>query len=75
MTNMLTGNYLYSYNYNPLLTPPATGVIYLTTGEGAKQINTTFTANGCTYQAYPRQIMLDLLPPTTSTSMSPTNGN
>lgn len=52
-----------------------TGKIYLTTGDGIKQINSTFITGGCPYIAPQKYITLDLLPPTTPTSLSPTNGS
>jgi len=63
MTNVVTGFYTQTYNiYNPIVN---TGRIYLTTGDGLKQITSTFSSGGCDYIAPTKSITLDLLPPTT----------
>jgi len=72
MISTVTGTYNYTYdNLNPIVN---TGKIYLTTGDGIKQINSSFTTGSCTYIAPQKYITLDLLPPTAPTLLSPIDG-
>lgn len=73
ITNSITGYYAYSYN-RPTETRVNTGKIYLTTGDGQKQLSATFITGSCIQIASPKFITLDLLPPTNPTLLYPTNG-
>lgn len=72
IVNSITGTY--NGSYNPPATPANTGTLILTSGDGQKQITTTFSTGTCSATSL-KWITLDLLPPTTPTLTYPIGGS